>query len=389
MPEFYLELGDSESHKRFDALPDIARGYIEAAFFTGVCASIVPADAEPWQHSSGVMMEAEPESVEIDGLGVGNLDPESLAGLEAQAVRFWIANAETLETATESGAYDLEQAGRDLWFTRNGHGVGFWDRGLGDIGDALTTACQYDEIDLFAVPLDLETGEPLPGFHVDHGKPSEAEPDPDDSDAWRVFLSMPETPLTGLERAALAALEGDADAATVARIWEPVKRTDSAYRAAWDLFAQTQNDSGDIAEDSPVRLARDRALTENTQAEAVALDALEALPGDRATVQPLADVGSQYGAPMGRRGDVLDPDAGKPSARRVTLDSGGYDAGGAYWGVGQALWRVTDRDGNTAFLRADNAREAIREAWTDPDGTGARAATVAAGKHMTDGGTRP
>ena len=24
--------------------------------------------------------------------------------------------------------FDREQAGRDLWYTRNGHGVGFWDR---------------------------------------------------------------------------------------------------------------------------------------------------------------------------------------------------------------------------------------------------------------------
>lgn len=29
-------------------------------------------------------------------------------------------------------------AGHDLWLTRNRHGAGFWDRGLGAIGDALT-----------------------------------------------------------------------------------------------------------------------------------------------------------------------------------------------------------------------------------------------------------
>ena len=28
--------------------------------------------------------------------------------------------------------------GNDLWFTRNGHGCGFWDRGMGDLGDKLT-----------------------------------------------------------------------------------------------------------------------------------------------------------------------------------------------------------------------------------------------------------
>jgi len=33
---------------------------------------------------------------------------------------------------------DDEQAGHDFWLTRNGHGVGFWDRGLGAVGDQLT-----------------------------------------------------------------------------------------------------------------------------------------------------------------------------------------------------------------------------------------------------------
>ena len=31
-----------------------------------------------------------------------------------------------------------EQIGHDLWLTRNGHGAGFWDRGLGEIGERLS-----------------------------------------------------------------------------------------------------------------------------------------------------------------------------------------------------------------------------------------------------------
>jgi hypothetical protein len=30
--------------------------------------------------------------------------------------------------------------GHDFWLTRNGHGAGFWDGELGDIGDRLTEA---------------------------------------------------------------------------------------------------------------------------------------------------------------------------------------------------------------------------------------------------------
>jgi hypothetical protein len=32
--------------------------------------------------------------------------------------------------------------GHDFWLTRNGHGAGFWDRDLGDLGDNLTTICE-------------------------------------------------------------------------------------------------------------------------------------------------------------------------------------------------------------------------------------------------------
>jgi hypothetical protein len=32
-----------------------------------------------------------------------------------------------------------EQFGHDFWLTRNRHGAGFWDRGLGEVGDRLTT----------------------------------------------------------------------------------------------------------------------------------------------------------------------------------------------------------------------------------------------------------
>lgn len=37
---------------------------------------------------------------------------------------------------------DLTQIGADLWFTQNGHGVGFWDRGLGDLGERLSSAAR-------------------------------------------------------------------------------------------------------------------------------------------------------------------------------------------------------------------------------------------------------
>jgi len=35
-----------------------------------------------------------------------------------------------------------EAVGHDLWLTRNGHGSGFWDRGIGDLGKAFTNLAQ-------------------------------------------------------------------------------------------------------------------------------------------------------------------------------------------------------------------------------------------------------
>ncbi len=42
------------------------------------------------------------------------------------------------------------QTGHDFWLTRNGHGAGFWDRGLGEVGDKLTEiAKKFGSCDLY------------------------------------------------------------------------------------------------------------------------------------------------------------------------------------------------------------------------------------------------
>lgn len=82
-----------------------------------------------------------------DNYSAADLAPEALASIEADCARFERENAALL-----AQAYKLYRphpdaptpecsAGHDFWFTRNGHGVGFWDRGLGDVGQALTAAC--------------------------------------------------------------------------------------------------------------------------------------------------------------------------------------------------------------------------------------------------------
>lgn len=73
-------------------------------------------------------------------------------------------------------------------------------------------------------------------------------------------------------------------------------------------------------------------------------------------------VNCSYGAPMGRRSDGYLETGVPRSVRlfRVALDSGGYDNGGAYWGIGAPLWCAIDDGGSRQFLRASTrARAAL------------------------------
>ena len=71
---------------------------------------------------------------------------------------------------------------------------------------------------------------------------------------------------------------------------------------------------------------------------------------------PTPKVSGRYGAPMGRRGEGVPNGVGdhpmKYNLRRVRLNSGGYDDGGAYWGAGQPLYYFEDEDGNSGYFRA-------------------------------------
>lgn len=74
------------------------------------------------------------------------------------------------------------------------------------------------------------------------------------------------------------------------------------------------------------------------------------------------NVSSQYGAPMGRREGRNYPDVAR-SIRvfQVNINNGGYDDGGAYWGVGKPLFCATDGADYRVFVRADSRLRAIVE----------------------------
>jgi hypothetical protein len=82
----------------------------------------------------------------LDVLGVEAIAPETRKKMRADVTAFVLQNRALLKA---SGLQDT-QIGHDFWLTRNGHGAGFWDRGLGAIGDQLTEACKaFPSIDLY------------------------------------------------------------------------------------------------------------------------------------------------------------------------------------------------------------------------------------------------
>jgi hypothetical protein len=128
MPEYRIPMNSFESGRRWDELNDFTRGYIEAVFFTNASCA---------------------DDGDLEGAGFFELSPAALEAIQEECAEWQGANSELLRQACEQPDYDMERAGNDYWYTRNGHGTGFWDRGLGDIGEALSKAARYSSRDIY------------------------------------------------------------------------------------------------------------------------------------------------------------------------------------------------------------------------------------------------
>jgi len=93
-------------------------GYIEALYFAN---SATNCNGETVEYITGVDMTE-------DALDECRQDCAQFLELAGAKVDLAIAG---------SDEYTHTMAGRDFWFSRQGHGVGFWDRGLGLLGDDL------------------------------------------------------------------------------------------------------------------------------------------------------------------------------------------------------------------------------------------------------------
>ena len=130
MPKFIMPFNNAENIRAFNALSAFTQGYVEAMFFT----------------STGTGDDEDLETATFDDLA-----PETVAKIVSDCAAFE-RQAESLLFEAYEREYDDIQAGRDFWFTRNGHGVGYWareDLDSGELGEALSTAAKsFGGIDL-------------------------------------------------------------------------------------------------------------------------------------------------------------------------------------------------------------------------------------------------
>ena len=102
----------------------MVNGYLQCALFTGTFN-----DGEPMDYTHKI----------------GDFEDSAIEYATRECALFVQSNLEDVSAllgSTEYGLVDNESIGMDLWYTQNGHGVGFWDRGYGELGERLSAYCR-------------------------------------------------------------------------------------------------------------------------------------------------------------------------------------------------------------------------------------------------------
>lgn len=81
-----------------------------------------------------------------------------------------------------------------------------------------------------------------------------------------------------------------------------------------------------------------------------------------------AKLNCSRGAPLGRSSDSALATDVTSSVRlfKVNVDRGGYDDGGAYWGIGLPLWCAIDGEGSRRFTRSSSRAHAAKVLGVPP-----------------------
>lgn len=149
-PVYTVKADDGRTFKAFrDELDD---GPIDTEeFISGYIHCGLWADAVPYCAS-----EEERENIEFGGLEGETIADDVRGKVAEDCIAFIDYNLKDLALYCAERTYDAgqgsvsEYAGHDFCLTRGGHGAGFWDRGLGELGERLSEAARA-----YGSPLEL------------------------------------------------------------------------------------------------------------------------------------------------------------------------------------------------------------------------------------------
>lgn len=116
-------------------LNEFQRSYVE-------CALAISNEFE--KDLDGLDDQDNPGNLGFQNYTVSDFDKDTIKDMIKDCNQFYQDNVRDLIWARENikHNYTNEQAGYDFWLTRNGHGAGFWDKGLGTVGERLSDSAR-------------------------------------------------------------------------------------------------------------------------------------------------------------------------------------------------------------------------------------------------------
>jgi hypothetical protein len=139
MPEFIADTSGTVHGLEWDQLAAFTQGYVEAMLFTETIDSVSMVEWTDPENQDDIQEGRVSGTIPGDS-GWGDIHPDTFDQIQRDCMEFERQAFDLLIEVHKLG-YDREQAGRDFWFTRCGHGVGFWDRDQleeGGLGDKLS-----------------------------------------------------------------------------------------------------------------------------------------------------------------------------------------------------------------------------------------------------------
>lgn len=113
-------------------IDDATHGYIEAMFFCAI-------DSPGWRAEMADEGHVVVHSSDFNG-DSSDLDVATRDAINDDVSAFVRDNAQDIATVVNASALaDAREVGHNFYFTRNGHGTGFWSRGYG-FGDGVESA---------------------------------------------------------------------------------------------------------------------------------------------------------------------------------------------------------------------------------------------------------